>query len=122
MIQTPIENPKDIAGRAKCPLHLIPGVAEAQTARALAHGAAKYGEFNWRTIPIHAAPYIAAARRHLAAWTDGEDLDPESGLSHLAHVAATVAILMDAAAVGTLMDDRPKSGCVAGLLAADSVL
>lgn len=113
---TRIPNPKDVAGRSKCPLHLIPGVAEAQTARALQHGALKYGEWNWRSIPINATPYIAAARRHLAAWTDGEDVDPESGLSHLAHVAATLAILMDAEAVGTLVDDRPKSGTVAGML------
>ncbi len=109
-------NPKDIAGREKCPLHLIPGVAEIQVAAVLAHGAAKYGGWNWRVTKIKATSYIAAARRHLAAWLDGEDLDPESGLPHLAHAAAGLMIALDAEAVGTLIDNRPKSGKAATML------
>ena len=46
--------------------------------------------------------------RHLNAWRDGEDLDPESGLSHIAHIATSCNILLDAAACGTLQDDRNK--------------
>ena len=92
-------------------------MAEAQIAAVLGHGATKYGPWNWRSTPIHATSYIAAIRRHLVAWLDGEDNDPESGLSHLAHVAAGLMILMDAEAVKTLVDDRPKSGNVAAVLA-----
>lgn len=46
-------------------------------------------------------------KRHIDAWYDGEDRDKESFLPHLAHVAASVAILMDAEAHGTFKDDRP---------------
>jgi hypothetical protein len=46
--------------------------------------------------------------RHLNAWRDGEDLDPESGISHIAHIATSCNILMDAAVCGTLQDDRNK--------------
>lgn len=46
--------------------------------------------------------------RHLNAWRDGEDRDPESGFSHIAHIATSCNILMDAAHCGTLQDDRNK--------------
>jgi hypothetical protein len=44
--------------------------------------------------------------RHLNAWRDGEDLDPESGISHLAHIACSCNILLDADYCDTLQDDR----------------
>jgi hypothetical protein len=43
------------------------------------------------------------------AWWDGQDIDPESGQSHLAHVRANMGILLDAEANGCLQDDRPSS-------------
>jgi hypothetical protein len=39
--------------------------------------------------------YYAAALRHLPAWRGGEELDPESGLTHLAHALANAAFLME---------------------------
>jgi hypothetical protein len=69
-------------------------------------GADKYGPYNWRKTKVCTTTYIAAMMRHLNAWRDGEDLDPESGITHLAHVVASCNILMDAAACNTLEDDR----------------
>lgn len=103
-----IENPKEAAGRAKCPLHLVPPVAMSATAYALEHGAEKYQKFNWRAAGINTTTYIAAALRHLTAYADGEDNDPSSGLSHIAHVMAGMAILLDAQACGMATDDRNK--------------
>lgn len=104
---TPTENPKEAAGRAKCPLHLNPPTALRQMAEALQHGALKYGEWNWRAAGINATTYIAAAMRHLTAWQDGEDND-SSGLSHIAHAMAGMAIVLDAQACGMMNDDRSK--------------
>lgn len=102
------ENPKAIEGDKKTPLHLLPPVALEQIAWAHKAGADIYQPFNWRTQPIRMTTYVAALLRHTLAWAGGEDIDPKSGLSHLAHVGANANILLDAAHCGTLVDDRPK--------------
>tara|TARA_A100001037_G_scaffold287811_1_gene297746 strand:- start:407 stop:724 length:318 start_codon:yes stop_codon:yes gene_type:complete len=93
----------------KVPLHLLPPAFNREVAHALKHGADKYGPWNWREEGrrLLASTYIGAIRRHLDAWQDGEDIDPESGQAHLAHIAASVAILLDAQEHGTFEDDRP---------------
>jgi len=100
-------NPKDVASRSKCPVDLVPPCLIRSTAEALKSGAAKYGEFNWRTEPVQLRNYLAAIMRHTLAILDGDDYDADSGLEHLSHIAATCAIVMDAADHGTLIDDRP---------------
>jgi hypothetical protein len=119
MIPFPVTlaNPKDRIGVQKPPLHLIPPAAETLESVVLGLGAKKYGAFNWRTADIRASIYIAATRRHLLQWFDGQDDDPESGVSHLAHARACLGILLDAIATGHLIDDRPPAGVAAGLLA-----
>lgn len=103
----PSNNPKDVAARGKCPLWLVPPVAEHVEARALEYGALRYGPWNWRTQEIALSTYLSATLRHLSAYRDGEDVDAESGLIHLAHARATLGIILDAQAHGTLIDDRP---------------
>ena len=109
-------NPKDIAGSAKAPLHLIPGPACYHASLALGDGGRKYGFFNWRETPIEASSYLAACERHLKSWQDGEEVAQDSGVSHLGHALATLMILVDAMACGTLIDDRPKPGATPKLL------
>jgi len=111
------ENPKDRNGARKPPLHLIPPAAEIAESVVMALGAEKYGTANWRTTKIRASVYIAAARRHLLQWFDGEDDDPESGISHLAHARASLGILLDAIATGNAIDDRPPKGAAPELIA-----
>jgi hypothetical protein len=103
-------NPKDLAGRSKPDLGLVSGTMIAHLAAALEDGAAKYGVANWRDIPVEARTYISAAMRHLLAWADGEDWVPDSHGHHLGHALATIAIVLDAWACGTLIDNRPKAG------------
>ena len=103
-------NPK--AARAeregKAPLqYLIYSVLEGD-ARVLKGGADKYGERNWLNDPIKASTYEGAILRHLLAWAQGEDLDPDSGLSHLYHIRACCAVVLDAEKHGTLIDDRDR--------------
>lgn len=94
----------------------MPPALSIEAAKALAQGASKYGPFNWRTGPrITMSLYLAAIRRHLDAFQDGEDDAPDSGISHLAHIAATVGILLDALALGNALDDR-VSGPASDLL------
>jgi hypothetical protein len=79
-----------------------------QTAWVHKLGSEKYGSHNWRKTGVCASTYVNAILRHLNAWRDGEDLDPESGISHIAHVACCCNILLDAEYCGKLQDDRSK--------------
>jgi hypothetical protein len=103
-----VSNPKQYAATrdSKAPLDLLEGTAEEAIARALQTGALKYGKKNYRTIRIFASTYGAAIRRHIDAWNDGEEDDPESGLSHLAHIGANLHVLFGAMDAGTFEDDR----------------
>lgn len=108
MNPTPSLDPKGEAGAKKTPLQLLPPYALAQTALAHAEGARRYGPWNWRTNQVCATTYIGAILRHLTAWQDGEDIDADSGLSHIAKIGACCNILLDAGHCGTLVDDRSK--------------
>lgn len=105
-MQTQYNDPKGAIGATKVPLGLIPPHAMEQTAWVHKLGADKYGPWNWRETGVCASTYVNAILRHLNAWRDGEDLDPESGISHLAHIACSANILMDAGYCGKLQDDR----------------
>lgn len=101
-------NPKRAFGVRKPSAQFIPPVAIVEESVVMALGAAKYGAFNWQDDPVDATTYYSAAVRHLLQWFSGEDRDSESGASHLAHVRACMAILLDAQASGKLVDDRPQ--------------
>lgn len=66
-------------------MHLLPPKAITEVAKVLTFGAQKYDEENWRKLDNLQARYSSGALRHIFAHLDGESLDPESGLSHLAH-------------------------------------
>ena len=80
---------------ALVPTSLIEGVA-----KVLSYGARKYKTNNWRKAD-NTERYISALYRHLMAWQNGEEYDPESKLHHLEHVACNVAFLIE-------MKDKPK--------------
>lgn len=103
-------NPKDAIGCQKLPLHLWPSTATAMGCLGLLDGALKYGRANWRASGVRASIYFDAASRHLNAWFEGEEQDPDSGLPHLAHALACLAIVVDAEAAGLLVDDRQVQG------------
>ena len=91
----------------KLPLNLLSTEAMNQTAAVLAFGAQKYAEHNWRNGFAWSRP-LAAAMRHLTAFNDGEDRDPESGLSHLAHAACCIMFLLEFEKTSKHLDDRYK--------------
>lgn len=76
-------------------------------ARVLSFGKAKYGKNNWRE-GIEAGRLYAALQRHLMAFWEGEDLDPESGLPHLSHAATTLMMLQETLKDKPELDNRYK--------------
>lgn len=112
-----VPNPKDQIGVLKVNLALVPAAAKILMAGALEDGAVKYGPYNWRSHPVQAMIYLAAAERHIEAWKDGEENASDSGKHHLGHAMACLAILVDALESGNLIDDRPKPGPAARLIA-----
>ena len=72
---------------------LVPPEAMKALAEVLTYGAKKYKPNNWKQVD-DTSRYVDALYRHLEAWRSGEDVDAESGLSHLAHALTNVAFLI----------------------------
>ena len=92
---------------AKQRFDLIPFEAIGDIADVLEYGAQKYDAYNW-TNGSSWARLFAATCRHLFAWWRGEDRDPETGLSHLAHAGCNVLFLLEHQRHGWGDDDRFK--------------
>lgn len=104
------DNPKLVQALkdGKAPLeYLVYSVLEGD-AHVHKGGADKYGVRNWLRDKIKASTYEGAILRHFKAWAEGEDVDPESGYSHLYHIRACCAILLDSGIHDTLIDDRNR--------------
>lgn len=77
----------------KLPLYLLPFDALEDVARVLLFGANKYGERNWEQ-GMKRSRLIGAGLRHIFKWCMGEKVDPETGLSHIAHAACNMLFLL----------------------------
>lgn len=93
----------------KPPMDLLPSEALEQIAKVLGFGALKYERNNWRK-GIEYGRLHAAALRHLTAWNNGEDTDPDSGLSHVAHAACNLMFLLEFIKYRPDLDNRYKRG------------
>lgn len=78
----------------KVPLQLIPGNALFEVGKVLRFGARKYAAHNWRE-GLDYSRLTGACFRHLTAYNEGEDLDPETQLSHVAHLACEALFLLE---------------------------
>jgi hypothetical protein len=103
-------NPKDAVGSGKLPLHLFPLTAVIYGCIALLNGALKYGRSNFRAVGVRSSIYYDATLRHLGAWMEGEECDPDDGVHHLGAALACIAVLIDAKEAGKLNDDRNVQG------------
>lgn len=110
-------NPKDLVGAKKAPMDLVPAAGAIMSAPAHYNGMEKYGAFNWRLNPVQLMTYLAAIRRHLDAFVDGQDLAEDTGIHHLSHMMAGMNIIADAMGLGNLIDNRPPKGPAAKMLA-----
>ena len=88
-------------------LDLIPPEALMAVGEVFAYGAEKYEEWNWRKGMEHSR-LVSALLRHLMAHQMGEDKDPESGHTHLAHMACNALMLLGSYLNEDGVDDRWK--------------
>ena len=109
VVDTKPTNPKDACGVKKVPISGMPAPVLLEAGLVKLHGDLKYGRYNWREAGVRGSVYYDAAFRHLAAWWEGEDLDPDSGISHLAHAITGLAVLRDAQLMDNWIDDRPPA-------------
>lgn len=80
----------------KPPLGLLPARGVAAAAAGLEHGARKYWPNNWRDCPPDESfLYVHAMLRHAHKIADGEWIDPDSGLPHIALMLAGGMILAE---------------------------
>ena len=88
-------------------LDLIPPEALIAVGEVFAYGAEKYEDWNWRKGMAHSR-LVSALLRHLMAHQMGEDKDPESGHTHLAHMACNALMLLGSYLNEDGVDDRWK--------------
>lgn len=89
-------------------IHLVPPEAIIEAAKVFGFGAEKYGENNWRDdggSTGYGRTY-SSIQRHLNTFWQGEDIDPESGKSHLVHALTQLIILRIHQLEHPEMDDR----------------
>lgn len=111
-------NPKDLIGAKKSPLGVVPPSLLPFVAPAMAVGANKYGPFNWRAQKVQAMTYLEAAERHILAFIDGQESAEDTGVHHLSHAIAGLAILADAITADNWIDNRPSPGPTPDILRA----
>ena len=82
------------ADKGKLELSLVNPELVKAVAEVRMYGTEKYGDSeNWRKV--EPKRYVDALYRHLLAYIEGDEVDEESGLSHLAHMACNISFLLD---------------------------
>ena len=101
-------NPKDGIGIRKWrQFCTVPFTIIWELGVAMLEGSRKYGRHNYRVVGVRAFVYIDACMGHLTQWWEGEDIDKESGLSHITKAMGCLAVLRDAMINDLYVDDRP---------------
>lgn len=100
-------NPKDMAAIGKAPMSYLSGPVLMEMGVGMMEGGLKYGAHNYRHSGVLASIYYDATMRHLISWFEGEDIDPDSGLSHITKAMTSLLVLRDAMIQGKFKDDRP---------------
>lgn len=88
-------------------MDLLSPIALEELAKVLTFGAKKYAPYNWAK-GIAYSRILGAMLRHLLAFSRGQDKDPETGLSHIAHLMCNCQFLLHFEKYRTEFDDRPK--------------
>lgn len=117
---TKLSNPKDLVGVRKAPMSTVSAAVMAEVGVAMHEGALKYGRHNYRAVGVRSSVYYDGTMRHLMAWWEGEDLDPDTadldeqgqpipdtGVHHVTKAITSLMVLRDAMLQGKCTDDRP---------------
>lgn len=89
-------------------MSLLSNTALVKVAQVMTFGKRKYSAHNWRGGFVWSRP-LAAAARHIYAYIGGEDKDPETGLSHLAHACCCLFFILEFEETRPDLDDRYKA-------------
>lgn len=73
---------------------LLPFSSLSEVVKVLMFGEQKYAKDNWKEVQDPKTRYFDAAMRHLIQWREGESIDKESKLSHLAHATCCLLFLI----------------------------
>lgn len=88
---------------------LIPPTALEEEAWVWTFGAQKYDKWNWNK-GLEFTRILSALMRHTNALVKGQDIDPESGRHHGAHIRCCAAMLIEYYNAGRYeLDDRMES-------------
>jgi len=86
---------------------LVSFTALAPMVRVLMFGSEKYDDHNWKK-GLKYTEIIESLQRHIIAFLEGEDDDPESKLSHIGHMFCNVMFLSYMTIFRPDLDDRHK--------------
>ena len=101
-------------------MNLLPPKAIVEVAKVLTFGAQKYGPENWKELEDLQNRYLAGALRHIFAHMDGEKLDPETGLSHMAHALCCLLFKLEIELENAkIEEERPRETDTAEYTARD---
>jgi hypothetical protein len=75
-------------------MSLLSSDALLELAKVMTYGETKYSSHNWRK-GFKWSRIMDAALRHLTAYNSGERIDPETGITHLAHSMANLMMLIE---------------------------
>jgi hypothetical protein len=88
---------------------LLPPKALEETVKVLTFGAQKYERDNWKKVPDSKRRYFDALQRHVWAWKNGEQIDAESGIHHLAHAMCCLMFLYEHDTIYSLDNEKVKN-------------
>lgn len=102
-------NPKDGVGVRKWRQFVtVPLTVMTEVGVAMLEGHLKgYRRHNYRVAGVRASVYVDAAMGHITQWWEGEDLDPDTDLSHITKAIASLVVLRDSMIQNMMTDDRP---------------
>ena len=92
----------------KPPVSLLSKIWLLGVASVMGFGAKKYAAHNWRG-GLERSRLLSAALRHILAYNEGEDVDPESGLNHLDHASCCLMFAREMHETRPDLDDRYKA-------------
>lgn len=76
-------------------MSLVPPKAILEVAKVLTYGAKKYSAENWRKVPEAHQRYLDAALRHINQYHQGQIIDNETGINHLAHAICSLLFIVE---------------------------
>jgi hypothetical protein len=103
-----IEDKAKTDDSGKDPLAWLPWGGLRAVSAAQVYGQKKYGDFNNYRKGLEVTRNLSCAQRHIRAYLEGKDIDPESGVHHLGEAAVRVLFVLQNIYDGVEIDDRYK--------------